>query len=79
MDGLLAIVLIVAIVFLTPVMAVYVIMSFLSRKNKVQRLTREDERKIQTLTKSAQSLEKRLSALETILENEVPDWRSRIP
>ncbi|MFK7825663.1 MAG: hypothetical protein AB8G05_16040 [Oligoflexales bacterium] len=79
MDGLSAVVMMVAIIFISPVLAIYVVMSFLTRKSKIKRLSECDEQKIGQLTLSTQSLAKRLSSLETILENEVPDWRNRLP
>ena len=79
MDGLSAVVLIVAIVFISPVLAIYVFMSFLTRKSKIKRLTELDKKKIRQLSSTADTLADRLSSLETILENEVPDWRERIP
>ncbi|RZV45918.1 MAG: envelope stress response membrane protein PspB, partial [Sphingomonadaceae bacterium] len=37
----------------------------------------EDEKMLEELWESAQRMESRINALETILDNEVADWRKR--
>jgi phage shock protein B len=64
---------IVAIVFLAlPAM----IMHYATEWRKARSPTPDDERLVDDLWKTAQRLEKRVDALETILDKEAPAWRT---
>ena len=64
---------IVAIVFIAfPAM----IMHYVTEWRKAKSPTPDDERLVEDLWKTAQRLEKRVDALETILDQEAPAWRA---
>ncbi|MFQ5563526.1 MAG: envelope stress response membrane protein PspB [Parvularculaceae bacterium] len=66
------IVAIVAIVFIAlPAM----IMHYMNEWRKTKSISADDERLVDDLWKTAQRLERRVEALETILDKEAPDWR----
>lgn len=63
---------IVAIVFLAlPAM----VMHYVTEWRKTKSISADDERLVDDLWKSAQQLERRVQALETILDKEAPRWR----
>ena len=41
-------------------------------------LTKEEEKMLEEIWASAQKMESRINALETILDDEAPDWRKRV-
>jgi phage shock protein B len=41
-------------------------------------LSREDEKMLEEIWESAQKMESRINALETILDDQAPDWRRRV-
>ena len=53
------------------------IFHYITEWKKTNSLSADDERLIEDLWKTAQKLEKRCDALETILDQEAPDWRKR--
>lgn len=64
---------IVAIVFLAlPAMVFH----YVTEWRKTKSLSVDDERLVDDLWKTAQRLEKRVDALETILDKEAPTWRN---
>lgn len=63
----------VAILFLAlPAM----ILHYVTEWRKAKSPTPDDERLVEDLWKTAQRLEKRVDALETILDKEAPAWRT---
>jgi phage shock protein B len=68
---------------LIPILAVGVvaplaiIMHYLTKWRAIKALSVDDERLLDDLWRTAQSLERRVEALETILDQEAPDWRER--
>lgn len=67
--GILGIIAIVFIVFPS------VIMHYMTEWRKTKSLSVDDERLVDDLWKTAQRLERRVEALETILDKEAPTWR----
>ncbi len=51
------------------------IMHYVTEWRKTKSLSTDDERLVDDLWKTAQRLERRVEALETILDKESPDWR----
>ncbi len=66
---------IVAIVAIVFVGMPAVVLHFITEWKKTNSLSSDDERLIEDLWKTAQKLEKRVESLETILDQEAPDWR----
>jgi len=73
MDDMGWVVAIVAIVFVVFPMMV------LREFRKTKSISTDDERLVDDLWKTAQRLERRVDALETILDREAPDWRRDYP
>ena len=70
-EGLM-VVLIVAIIF---VACPAVLMHYQAELRKTKSISADDERLVDDLWKTAQRLERRVEALETILDKEAPEWR----
>lgn len=51
------------------------VMHYVTEWRKTKSLSADDERLVDDLWKTAQRLERRVDALETILDKEAPSWR----
>ena len=66
------------ILFLTIVLPLTIILHFVTRWKKTRELTGSDEALIEEVWEIAVGLEQRVHVLETILDQETPDWRERL-
>lgn len=69
---------ILGVLFLTVVAPLIIILHFVTRWKKARELTNADESMMEEVWAIAQKLEGRINVLETILEDEAPDWRKRV-
>ena len=67
----------IPIIFLTVVAPLWIILHYITKWKQAKGFTPEDESSLSDLRTSADRLEERLGNLERILDDEVPDWRSR--
>jgi phage shock protein B len=67
-----------AIVFTVTVLPLIVIMHYTTRWKATKGLSDDEQRTLESLWEDSQRLESRLNALETILDDEIPDWRRRV-
>ena len=65
------------IVFLALPAPLFIVLYFITRWKQSREITGSDEQLLEELWNLSQRLEDRLQALETILENEAPDWRKK--
>ena len=70
---------VVAIVAIIFVALPATIMHYATEWRKTKTLSTDDERLVDDLWRTAQKLERRVDALETILDKEAPDWREDYP
>ena len=68
---------IVAIVAIIVIGLPSMIMHYVTEMRKLKTVTPDDERLVEDLWRTAQRLERRVEALETILDKEAPKWRER--
>lgn len=66
---------IIAIVAIVCIGMPAMIMHYITEWRKTKSFTTDDERLVDDLWKTAQRLERRVDALETILDKEAPSWR----
>jgi len=66
---------VVAIVALVVIVLPGMIMHYITEMRKMKSVTPDDERLVEDLWRTAQRLERRVEALETILDKEAPKWR----
>ena len=76
MDVFVMVIAIVAIIFV-GMPAVF--LHYQTELRKTKSISTDDERLMDDLWKTAQRLERRVEALETILDKEAPDWRRDHP
>ena len=69
----------VAIVAIIFVACPAVFLHYQAELRKTKSISTDDERLVDDLWKTAQRLERRVEALETILDKEAPDWRQEYP
>ena len=62
---------------MTVIVPLGLVLHYVTKWKTAKGLTTEDERMLEDLWESAQRMESRINALETILDNEVDDWRKR--
>ncbi len=70
---------VVAIVAIVFVAFPSVVLRYMTELRKTKSISPDDERLVDDLWKTAQRLERRVEALETILDKEAPDWRDDYP
>ena len=68
---------VLAIIALTVVAPIAIVMHYVTMWRKMRTLSTDDERLLDDLWKTARALERRVEALETILDKDAPDWRER--
>lgn len=61
-------------VFIAPL---WMILHYSTRRRQAQGLTREDEKMLSELWQLADKMERRVTALETILDTQAPGWRDK--
>ncbi len=59
------------------VIPLWIVLHYATAWKKTKALTPEDEATLDELRRTAERLEERLEVMERILDDEVPDWRSR--
>lgn len=66
---------VVAIVAIVVIGLPSMVMHYVTEMKKMKAPTADDERLVEDLWRTAQRLERRVDALETILDKEAPKWR----
>jgi phage shock protein B len=69
---------VITIVFLVVVMPFIVIMHYGTKWKATRGLSTDEQQLLEDLWKKSQAMESRLNSLETILDDEVPDWKRRV-
>lgn len=69
---------IIAVLLLVIVLPLVIVMHYVTKWREAQGLSTEDEKMLEDLWQDAKRMESRINALETILDDEVPDWRRRV-
>ncbi len=69
---------IIAILFVTIVLPLVIVLHYVTKWKEAKGLTNEDEKLLEEIWESAQKMESRINALETILDEQAPDWRKRV-
>jgi phage shock protein B len=77
MDSVSHLALIALIVFLAIPAPFLIILHFITKWKQSREISGGDERLMEDLWNLAQRIEARLESLETILDNESPEWRKR--
>ena len=69
---------IAVIVFIAIPAPLFIVLHFITKWKQSREISGGDEQMLEDMWLLAQRLEERLESLETILDNELPDWRKKI-
>ena len=69
---------VLVIIFMTVVLPLLIIMHYVTKWKATKGLSNDEERMLEDLWKDSQAMQSRVNALETILDDEVPDWRKKL-
>lgn len=69
---------VLAVTFMVVVMPFIVILHYVTKWKATKGLTSEEQQLLEELWKTGQAMDSRLNALETILNDEAPDWRKQV-
>jgi phage shock protein B len=68
----------IGIVMVSFVLPLIIVLHYMTKWKESKGLSREDEKMLEEIWDSAQKMESRINALETILDDQAPDWRRRV-
>ena len=71
-------VLAIVMVFMVIVLPIIIVMHYVTKWKATKGLSNDEQRLLEDLWKDSQAMQSRLNALETILDDEVPDWRKKL-
>ncbi len=69
--------LVIPILFLTIVAPIWLVLHYMAKFKSAKSLSSADEETLAELWHQADQFENRIESLETILDEEVPGWRTR--
>jgi phage shock protein B len=68
---------VIGIILAAVVAPLVVILHYVTKWRSSRTLSRDEQKMLEELWQDAQKMESRVNALETILDDQVPDWRKR--
>ena len=68
----------IVMVLMTVVLPLFMVMHYSTKWKATKGLSDDEHQMLEDLWKESQAMESRVNALETILDNEVPDWRKKL-
>ena len=68
---------VIAILLITVVLPLWIVFHYVTKWKQMKGITPEDEASLGDLRSAADRLEDRIRTMERIMDDEVPDWRSR--
>ena len=69
---------VLGIIMVSFVLPLIIVLHYMTKWKESKGLSREDEKMREEIWESAQKMESRINALETILDAQAPDWRRRV-
>jgi phage shock protein B len=66
------------IVFIAVPAPLFIILHFITKWKQLREISGGDEKMLEDMWLLARRLEERLESLETILDSELPDWRTKL-
>ncbi|MDH3915446.1 MAG: envelope stress response membrane protein PspB [Chromatiales bacterium] len=69
---------VIGVILVSFVLPLIVVLHYMTKWKSSKGLSREDEKMLEEIWESAQKMESRINALETILDDQAPDWRRRV-
>ena len=68
----------IVMVFMTVVLPIVIVMHYVTKWKATKGLSGDEQRMLEDLWKDGQEMQSRLNALETILDDKVPDWKKKL-
>jgi phage shock protein B len=68
----------IVMVFMVVVLPLFMIFHYTTKWKATKGLSDDEQRLLEDLLRDSQAMESRLNALETILDDEVPQWRKKV-
>ena len=68
----------VGIFFVCVLLPLVIVLHYVTKWKSTKSLTNEDASMLEDLWENAQRMETRINTLETILDDQVPDWRKKV-
>jgi phage shock protein B len=68
----------IVMVFMTVVLPIVIVMHYTTKWKATKGLSGDEQRMLEDLWRDGQAMESRLNALETILDDKVPDWKKKL-
>ena len=65
------------VIFMTVVLPIIIVMHYTTKWKATKGLSDDEHKMLEDLWKESQAMQSRVNALETILDNEVVDWRKK--
>ena len=69
---------VIGVITASVVVPLVVVLHYVTKWKDAKGLSREDEKMIEDVWDSAQKMESRINALETILDERAEDWRKKV-
>ena len=69
---------VLAVIFMTVVLPIVIVMHYMTKWKATKGLSDDEHRMLEDLWRDSQNMQSRVNALETILDNESPDWRKKL-
>jgi phage shock protein B len=69
---------VLGVILLTVVLPLVIIMHYTTKWKATKGLSDDEHKMLEDLWKESQDMESRVNALETILDDHVPDWRKKL-
>jgi phage shock protein B len=69
---------VLSIIFMTVVLPIVVVMHYMTKWKATKGLSDDEHKMLEDLWKDSQNMQSRVNALETILDDQVPDWRRKL-
>lgn len=69
---------VVAILFVSLVLPLVIILHYVTKWKATRGLSSESEELLESLWRDAKAMESRINVLETILDDELPEWRKKV-
>jgi phage shock protein B len=68
---------VLTVLFVTIVLPIVIVMHYMTKWKATKGLSDDEQRLLEDLWRDTQSMQSRVNALETILDDAVPDWRKK--
>jgi phage shock protein B len=68
---------VMGIIIVAVVLPLAIFLHYVTKWKSSRTLSRDEQKMLEELWQDAQKMESRVNALETILDDQVPDWRKR--